>query len=242
MLGAAPGVTLSTPRADARTVTDPVDVPYPDPGERNEYGECRRCPALVGCRERISWGVGPRDASLVVVGEAPGAGDPGAERWKGGNWTGMAYTSRASGRKVRAMIADLGHAGDAYYTNAVKCFPCEERPDADDPTGTGSPTNREPTAEELANCRPYLLDEVATVAPDWVLATGKHATRSLSAVDGRPVEGFLDMVLEPVALEGLDPPVLPLLHPSYQEVWLSRLDHTRESYLREIRAVLDGRD
>jgi len=244
----ATGVTLSRPAGDGAVVTDPVEAAHPDPAERKGYGDCRRCPALVDCRERISWGVGPRDATVVVVGEAPGAGDPGAERWKGGNWTGMAYTSRASGRKVRAMVADLGYGGGAYYTNAVKCFPCVDEEAGDGEAGDGErtdaasagPTNREPTAEELANCRPYLLDEIATVAPDWVLATGKHATRSLFAVDGRSVEGFLDLVLEPVRLSGIDPPVLPLLHPSYQEVWLSRLDHTRESYLGEIRSVLDG--
>jgi DNA polymerase len=224
-------------------VTDPVDARYPAPAERNAYGDCRRCPALVDCRERISWGVGPRDAVLVVVGEAPGAGDPDAERWRGGNWTGMAYTSRTSGRKVRAMVADLGYEGAAYYTNAVKCFPCEGQAGDDDGEGleeSAGPTNREPTAEELANCRPYLLDEVETVAPDWVLATGKHATESLFAVDGREVGGFLDLVLEPVELEGIDPPTLPLLHPSYQEVWLSRLGHTRASYLESIRSVLNG--
>jgi DNA polymerase len=235
----ATAIRLSRPAGDGSVVTDPVEATYPDPSERNGYGDCRRCPALVDCRERISWGVGSRDAAVVVVGEAPGAGDPDAERWKGGNWTGMAYTSRASGRKVRAMVADLGYADEAYYTNAVKCFPCADEGGGDGATGTSAnPTNREPTAEELENCRPYLLDEIATVAPDWVLATGKHATRSLFAVDARDVEGFLDLVLEPVVLSGIDPPVLPLLHPSYQEVWLSRLGHTRASYLREIRAVL----
>jgi len=237
----ATGVTLSRPAVKGAAVTDPVEAAYPDPAERNGYGDCRRCPALVDCRERISWGVGPRDATVVVVGEAPGAGDPDAGRWKGGNWTGMAYTSRASGRKVRAMVADLGYGEEAYYTNAVKCFPCAgEKGSGDGTESVENPTNREPTAEELASCRPYLLDEIATVAPDWVLATGKHATRSLFAVDGRSVEGFLDLVLEPVTLSGIDPPVLPLLHPSYQEVWLSRLDHSRASYLRAIREVLDG--
>jgi DNA polymerase len=233
------GVRLSFLPPDGAPVTTPTEVRYPDPAERNGYGECRRCPALVDCRERISWGVGPRDAAVVVVGEAPGAGDPDAEQWKGGNWTGMAYTSRASGRKVRAMVADLGYAGEAYYTNAVKCLPCEGRPASGD---DGTPTNRKPAAEELTNCLPYLLDEIATVSPDWVLATGKHATRSLFAVEDRAVNGFLDLVLEPATVEGIEPPVLPLLHPSYQEVWLSRLDHTRESYLDAIRAVLGGRD
>jgi len=198
---------------------------FPDRGARNPLAEdCRRCPALVDARECISWGNGSLDADLVVVGEAPGAGDSSAERWRGGNWTGMAYTSRASGRKVRELFADLGYGSDdLYFTNAVKCFP---------PDGEGG--NREPTDEELANCRPYLLREVRQVEPRCVVATGKHATRSLLAAEGRDLDGFLDAVLEPVACERLGVPVLPVLHPSYQEVWIARLGHTRESYLAAI--------
>jgi DNA polymerase len=72
---------------------------FPDRDDRTPLADdCRRCPALCAARTRISWGVGPLDASLVVVGEAPAAGDPEADEWQGGNWTGMAYTSRASGR------------------------------------------------------------------------------------------------------------------------------------------------
>ncbi|MFC7155828.1 uracil-DNA glycosylase family protein [Halomarina halobia] len=200
---------------------------YPDPDDRLVLEpDCRRCPELAAARERISWGVGPADADLVVVGEAPGPGAPEADRWRGGNWTGMAYTSRASGRKVRAMFEQLGHP-DAYYTNAVKCFPL-------DPAGG----NREPAAEERANCRPYLLDEIERVDPACVVATGKHATRSLLAVEGREVGRFLDLVLEPQDCPTLGVPVLPVLHPSYQEVWISRLGYTYESYRDAIGAVL----
>lgn len=84
-------------------------------------------------------------ATLQAVGRTdrpPGAGDPDAEVWKGGNHTGCAYTSRHSGRRIRRLLADLGYAGDVYYTNAVKCFPEGE---------DGS--NREPTAVERSNCR-----------------------------------------------------------------------------------------
>jgi len=199
---------------------------FPEPAATNPVAAgCERCPALVDCRTAISHGVGPTDASVVVVGEAPGAGDPDADRWRGGNLTGMAYTTRNSGRKIRRLVADAGLADDAYYTNAVKCFPCD---------GTGS--NREPTAAERANCRPYLREELDTVAPDVVLPTGKHATTSVFALADRSLDGFLDCVLEPVTAEFGT--VVPLLHPSYQEVWLSRLDHTRESYLAELRSLL----
>jgi DNA polymerase len=137
----------------------------------------------------------------------------------------MAYTSLASGRKVRSMVADLGYGDDTYYTNAVKCHP---------------PGNRDPTPEERANCRPYLLRELEDVGPEWVLSTGRHATESLLAVEGRDVDGFLDLVLTPLRIEGLDPSVLPLLHPSYQEVWLSRLGYDYGGYVDAIGEVLTG--
>ena len=191
------------------------------PAERNALAaDCRRCPALVESRERVVWGNGPLDAEVVVVGEAPAAGDPEADRWRGGNLTGLAYTSRRSGRKVRELLADAGfESEDCYFTNAVKCHP---------------PGNRDPTDEELANCRPYLRDEIETVVPRAVLPTGKHATRSVLALDGTALEGFLDAVLEPRRSEALSVPVIPLLHPSYQEVWLARLGYDYEAYVDAI--------
>jgi uracil-DNA glycosylase family 4 len=188
--------------------------------------DCTRCPELVACRSEISWGNGPRDASVMVVGEAPGAGDPSADRWRGGNHTGAAYTTRHSGRRVRRLVAAVGHP-DAYYTNAVKCFPCD---------GAGS--NREPTATERENCRAHLETEVAVVDPEVVVSTGKHATATMLAFDGRELDGFLDAVLEPVALDAFDVTLLPLLHPSYQDVWLSRLGYTDAEYREAIRARL----
>lgn len=80
---------------------------------------CERFPALIGGRECISWENGPRDATLLVVGEAPGAGNPEAEQWRGGNWTELAYTSRHSGWRIRDLLADAGFDGDCDFTNAV---------------------------------------------------------------------------------------------------------------------------
>jgi uracil-DNA glycosylase family 4 len=200
---------------------------FPDSSLQNPLADdCRKCPALCAARERICWGVGPRDADIVVVGEAPAAGNPEAEQWKGGNLTGMAYSGRRSGRKIRTMMEGIDYP-NAYYTNAVKCFP---------PDGEGS--NREPTEQERTNCRPYLEREIETVEPRAVVGTGKHATTSLLATDERTIDGFLDSVLEPVALDSLDTILVPILHPSYQEVWISRLDFTYESYLDAIAETL----
>ena len=112
---------------------------FPDPEDRNELAaDCRRCPEPAAAREHISWGVGSLEATLFVVGEAPGAGDPGADRWQGGNHTGMAYTTRHSGRRIRDLFEGLGYdPDDLYFTNAVKCFP----PDVAPSTANGDPSD-----------------------------------------------------------------------------------------------------
>ena len=183
--------------------------------------DCARCPALVASRERISWGTGPLDADVMVVGEAPGAGAPDAERWRGGNWTGKAYTTRHSGRRIRSMFERLGH--DAYYTNAVKCFPAD-----------GGGGNREPTADELANCFAHLEAEIRGVDPAVVVTTGKHATRTVLDHEGIELDGFVDSILDPIECERLGTTVLPVLHPSYENVWLARLGYEREAYVAGI--------
>jgi uracil-DNA glycosylase family 4 len=205
-------VSVQFPAADERLVLD---------------ADCRRCPALVESRTCISWGNGPRDADVVVVGEAPGAGDPDADRWRGGNHTGLAYTSRHSGRRVRRLLAAVGVGDRTFYTNAVKCFPAD---------GEGS--NREPTAEELANCRSHLETELDRLDPAVVVATGKHATETVLAFEGRELDGFLDAVLDVVACPTLGVSLVPILHPSYQEVWLARLGYDEAAYRRELAARL----
>ena len=202
---------------------------FPSPASQHVVSaDCQRCPELVSARNCISWGNGPLDASLVVVGEAPGAGHSDAEQWQGGNWTGMAYTSRHSGRTIRALLADAGFGADScYFTNAVKCFPSD---------GEGS--NREPTEAERENCRPYLRTEIETVDPTVVVPTGKHATKSVLALADKQLDGFLDTVLDSIECPSLDTTVVPLIHPSYQNIWVERIGYTTETYQAAVAQVL----
>ncbi|ELZ90630.1 MULTISPECIES: uracil-DNA glycosylase [Haloferax] len=208
-----------------------ADPRFPDADETLVLEpDCARCPALVDCRNRISWGVGPDDATVMVVGEAPGAGNPDADRWRGGNWTGMSYTARHSGRRIRETMAAVGYESGVFYTNAVKCFPSD---------GEGS--NRAPTAAEKANCRDHLVSELEAVDPDVVVPTGRHATESVLALDDASLDGFLDTVLDPVESERFGYTVVPLLHPSYRDVWLSRLGYELDEYLADLEALLPER-
>ncbi|GAA0261629.1 uracil-DNA glycosylase [Halobacterium noricense] len=202
---------------------------FPDPDTRHVLDAgCERCPALVESRNCISWGQGSLDADLVVVGEAPGAGGPDAEQWRGGNYTGLAYTTRHSGRRVRDLAADLGHP-DAYFTNAVKCHP---------------PENRDPMPDERETCAGHLETELAEIEPTAVLATGKHATASLLSLADHALDGFVSTVGDcvhegrPLDWPGFDAALVPALHPSYEDVWLSRLDLSRAEYVAGLRDAL----
>ncbi len=201
---------------------------YPDPDGRNVLEpECSRCPDLVGSREEIAWGNGNPSADLMVVGEAPGAGTPDADRWKGGNWTGLAYTARHSGRIIRSLFEDIGYGpDDLYVTNAVKCFPADGE------------TNRPPTDEERATCFTHLATELETVDPTVVVATGKHPTRSILDREGIALDGFVDTVLTRIECPTLGVTLLPILHPAYQHVWLARLGYDESGYRRELSALL----
>jgi uracil-DNA glycosylase len=71
------------------------------------------------------------------------------------------------------MLRALGLSRDAagadsskcvYIANSVKCRP---------------PGNRNPAADELAECEPFLMRQVALVQPKIILAMGRFAVQSL---------------------------------------------------------------
>jgi DNA polymerase len=114
-----------------------------------EVGGCERCPALVDSRSRIVNGVGPDDADLLFVGEAPGANE---------DEQGEPFVGR-SGDVLEEGLRDVGLSRrDIRITNCVRCRP---------------PENRDPKTEERANCRGYLDREIAAVDPELVVTLGK---------------------------------------------------------------------
>lgn len=233
------------PPDDAAARAADEDVPFHEDAERLvlEPG-CDRCPGPAAPRECIAWGSGDLDARAFVVGEAPGTGEPDAERWRGGNWTGRAFTTRHSGRRIRRLLQTAGLLEDAFFTNAVKCLPpADGGAPTDDGDGSvptddgGASTNdrgtstdeatveaREPTERERANCRVHLRAELDAVAPEVIVSAGKHATASVFALADRDLEGFLDSVLSVHRFDDL-PPIVPVLHPSYRDVWAARLGY-----------------
>ena len=120
---------------------------------------CERCPTLVECRSRIVNGVGPTDADLLFVGEAPGESE---------DEQGEPFVGR-SGDVLDDGLRDAGlDRGDVRITNCVRCRP---------------PDNRDPTDEELGNCRGYLGTEIDRIDPAVVVTLGKVPAEHLLGRD-----------------------------------------------------------
>ena len=111
--------------------------------------DCTRCPVLCDNRSRIVNGVGPVDADLCFVGEAPGERE---------DEQGEPFVGR-SGEVLDEALRDRGLSRrDVRIVNCVRCRP---------------PDNRDPTTAELENCREYLEAELDAVDPTVVVALGK---------------------------------------------------------------------
>jgi uracil-DNA glycosylase len=120
--------------------------------------DCTRC-ALAATRTQTVFGVGSRNAPLLVVGEAPGA-DEDAQ--------GEPFVGRA-GQLLNSMLRAAGfRREDVFIANVLKCRP---------------PGNRDPRPEEAAECLPYLHRQIALVAPRAVLCVGRIAAQNLLETD-----------------------------------------------------------
>jgi DNA polymerase len=149
---------------------------------------CERCPALVDSRSQIVNGVGPTDADLLFVGEAPGANE---------DEQGEPFVGR-SGDVLDEGLRDVGLARqDVRITNCVRCRP---------------PENRDPTTDERANCRGFLDSEILTVDPELVVTLGKVPAELLldRSVAVTSEAGTIDELL----VDGTAWQVLVCVHPA----------------------------
>ena len=155
-----------------RTTTSSRKTKPAEPGR-----DCPRCPRLVAFRQQWrarepTWfnapvpAFGPRNARLAIIGLAPGL--------RGANRTGRPFTGDFAGGLLYDTLREFGFARGRYdaraddglvlvdcrIVNAVRCVPPENKP----------------TPAEIANCRPFLAQEIADMAKlGAIVALGRIA-------------------------------------------------------------------
>jgi uracil-DNA glycosylase family 4 len=123
------------------------------------------CQAHVRPGKRVVLGVGNLDATIMFVGEAPGA----EEEIQGEPFVGPA------GQLLTKMILGMGvKRGDVYIGNIMNW-----RPELPTAPGAQQVGNRAPTEAEIRYCLPYLRAQIEVVNPAVLVALGATATQGL---------------------------------------------------------------
>ena len=116
--------------------------------------QCTLC-SLHASRTQTVFGVGDRNADLMIIGEAPGFHE---------DQQGEPFVGRA-GQLLTAIIQAIGfNRSQVYIANILKCRP---------------PNNRDPQAAEVQSCTPHLEQQIALVQPRLLLAVGRIAAHYL---------------------------------------------------------------
>lgn len=157
----AAGAAAATPAAPRSMTVPRTDYVAPEDwdGLRAAVKDCTRC-KLCPTRTQTVFGVGVENASLMVVGEGPGA-DEDAQ--------GEPFVGRA-GKLLDEMLKSIGRSrkDNVFIANVVKCRP---------------PGNRDPEADEAEACRPFLERQIQLVQPRLIVALGRIAAQRLLQTD-----------------------------------------------------------
>lgn len=120
----------------------------------NQICECQKC-ALGSTRTKFVFGVGNPNATLMFIGEAPGADE---------DTQGEPFVGRAGQLLTKIIEAIHFKRSDVYICNILKCRP---------------PNNRKPTPEESELCKPYLKKQIELVKPKVIVCLGLTAAENL---------------------------------------------------------------
>jgi uracil-DNA glycosylase family 4 len=153
----------------------------------------------------------PKDVTVMVIGEAPGANE---------DQKGIPFIGE-SGRILRNELQRNKLTDSTYITNLVKCRP---------------PNNRTPTAAEIKACRPYLEEEIAKLKPAYVVTAGVPATKTLFRGKAKINEFHGEVIDNPkVSYIGM-----PIFHPAYTLRDPSKLPGLQDDIARLARLIRGG--
>lgn len=120
----------------------------------NSIKNCQKC-KLCKTRQNIVFGVGNKNATIMFIGEGPGADE---------DRLGEPFVGRA-GKLMNMAFKMVGiNREDVYIANIVKCRP---------------PQNRNPEDDEANACLDYLRNQVILVKPKIIVLLGSVALKNI---------------------------------------------------------------
>ncbi|MGD0291870.1 MAG: uracil-DNA glycosylase [Candidatus Binataceae bacterium] len=190
----APSPAASTPATDAPPHSAPTELFYLYPELektadlatlREFIGECSRC-KLAPKRTNLVFGVGNPKADLMFVGEAPGADE---------DLRGEPFVGRAGQLLTDIIERGMGMTrAEVYICNVIKCRP---------------PENRNPEADEVAACEPFLFRQIDLVRPRVIVGLGTFAVQAVLKLK-TPISKLRGIWHE---VRGIK--MMPTFHPAY---------------------------
>jgi len=124
----------------------------------NAARKCTKC-GLWKSRAKAAPGEGPKNAKIMLVGEAPGAEE---------DLHGRPFVGRA-GRLLDGLLQGTAKRPDLYITSVLKCRP---------------PENRNPRGNEVEKCMPWLEEQIELIKPAVIGLMGNIAIKSLLGKTG----------------------------------------------------------
>lgn len=147
---------------------------------------CQLC-SLHRTRTKTVFGSGDKQASWMIVGEAPGAQEDSQ---------GQPFVGEA-GQLLTNMLKAIGlNREEVYLANILKCRP---------------PNNRDPEVEESASCNAYIQRQLELIKPDIILLLGRVAGQHLL----QSKEPLARLRAKVHRLPGTETPVIATYHPAY---------------------------
>jgi uracil-DNA glycosylase len=170
-----------------------------------EVRGCRRCPTVEPPPVAALPEVWPR---VMLVGQAPGP----KERDVG---YPFAFTA---GTRLFSWFARLGVSEEEFRRRVwmcavIRCFPGRAPQGGDRPPGP----------LEMANCAPYLEEEIQLIRPSTVIAVGQSAIARFLP-EPAPLQDRVGHLFH-MDRDGVSLEVIPLPHPSGRSTWLVKAEN-----------------
>ncbi len=154
---------------------------------QHEYHNCQRCPALCTSRTQVVFGSGNQDADVLFLGEAPGFEE---------DKQGIPFCG-ASGKVLQELLASINLTrDDVFITNTILCRP---------------ENNRNPTKEEVENCRERLDQLIHILKPKVIVTIGNFATERILGKKG--ITSLRGKVFS-LSINSQEVKVVPVVHPA----------------------------